>query len=166
MSASSANSSDLLPLVYDRLRNFAKARFTQNASLFGTELVHEAYLRVANQQWESQAHFFGSVRNAMRNAIVDHLRKKGAIKHGGSLKRVDLAKLDFEGGSVLPEIVGLSDALDELAKHDPRAANVVTLRFFGCMTEQEIAEELGISQRTVSRDWTYARVWLRNEMDH
>ena len=159
------DSEKLLPLVYDRLRKFAKARFTQNDSLHGTELVHEAYLRVAGGQWESQAHFFGAVRNAMRNAIVDHIRKKGAVKHGGNYKRVDGSNFDFEGESLLPEIVALNDALDELNKHDERAASVVTLRFFGCMTEPEIAKELNVSQRTVAREWTYARAWLRKEME-
>ncbi len=160
------DSADILPIVYDRLRNFAKSRFTQNDSLFGTELVHEAYLRVANSDgWESQAHFFGAVRNAMRNAIIDHLRKKSTEKHGGNLQRVDAENIDFEGRTVLPEIVALSDALDELAKHDERAANIVTLRFFACMTEEEVAEELDLSRRTISRDWTYAKTWLRQAME-
>lgn len=160
------DSSDMLPVVYDRLRNFAKARFNQNDSLFGTELVHEAYLRVAkSEDWENESHFFGAVRNAMRNAIIDHIRKKSTEKHGGQLSRIDSERLNFEGTAVLPQIVALSDALDELAKHDERAANIVTLRFFACMTEDEVAEELNISRRTVTRDWTYAKTWLRKEME-
>lgn len=161
------NSDELLPLVYERLKNFAKARFTKNDSLHGTELVHEAYLRVAgeSQQWESVAHFFGGVRNAMRNAIVDHLRKKGAAKRTNEGRRVDYDLTNLEENSPLPQIVALSDALDNLALQDERAASVVTLKFFACMTEQEIAEELDISERTVSRDWTYARAWLRSELD-
>lgn len=160
------NSSELLPIVYDRLRNFAKSRFTQNDSLFGTELVHEAYLRVSSSRtWDSQAHFFGAVRNAMRNAIIDHLRKKSTEKHGGRHQRIDVENLETVGEAVLPEIVALSDALNELAKTDERAANVVTLRFFACMTEDEVAEELQISRRTVAREWTYAKTWLRTTMD-
>lgn len=162
-----SDSSEILPLVYDRLRSFAKSRFNQNDSLFGTELVHEAYLRVANStQWESQAHFFGAVRNAMRNAIIDHLRKKSTEKHGGQFNRIDGESFDFEGKTVLPEIILLSEALDELAKHDQRAANIVTLRFFGCMTEDEVATELGVSRRTVARDWIYAKTWLRDAMEN
>lgn len=158
------NSGELLPLVYERLKQFAKARFSKRDSLHGTELVHEAYLRVADetQQWESVAHFFGSVRNAMRNAIVDHIRRKNAAKRSSEHKQVDRNMLDLEADSQLPQIVALSDALDALALQDERAANVVTLRFFACMTEREIAEELNIAERTVARDWVYARAWLRN----
>lgn len=160
------NSDEMLTIVYDRLRNFAKKRFNQSDSLFGTALVHEAYLRVAGEdEWKGQAHFFGAVRNAMRNAIVDHIRKKSATKHGGDHHRVDFEGFDFEGPSLLPQIVRLSDALDALAEHDPRAASIVTLRFFACMQEDEIAEELGISRRTVVRDWTYARAWLEQALD-
>lgn len=160
------SSSEFLPVVYDRLKSFAKARFQQDDSLFGTALVHEAYLRVAEKEdWDSKAHFFGAIRNAMRNAIVDHLRKKSSEKHGGKHRRVDLSNFDFEGPSRLPEIVALSNALDELAEHDARAANIVTLRFFACMTEDEIADELKISKRSVARDWSYARAWLQKAME-
>jgi len=153
-------SSDLASELYDRLRAFAKSRFTQNDSLFGTELVHEAYLRVSNGKsgWESKAHFFGAIRNAMRNTIVDHLRKKGAEKHGGNHHRIgtDVGELDFESRPELPQLAALNDALNELQTHDERAAHVVTLKFFACMSEDEIAEEMNTSKRTVSRDWSYA----------
>ncbi|MEM7478886.1 MAG: ECF-type sigma factor [Planctomycetota bacterium] len=158
-------SEDILPIVYDRLRSFAKARFTQNDSLYGTELVHVAYLRVAGAgNWESEAHFFGAVRNAMKNAIADHLRKKASEKHGGKLRRTKFDEFDIEGKSALPEIIALSEAIDELEQHDDRAARIVTLRFFACMSEDEVAEELGISRRTVSRDWTYAKAWLKAQL--
>ncbi len=159
------NSEEILELVYDRLRNFAKARFTQNDSLFGTELVHEAWLRLsAQQKWDSEAHFFAAVRNAMRNATVDYLRKKHAVKRGGDNVKVTTDVLDLEGPSQLSEIVVLSEALEALEAHDQRAANIVTLKFFACMTESEISEELKISRKTVGRDWAYARLWLQNHM--
>lgn len=159
------NSEEILELVYDRLRNFAKSRFTQNDSLFGTELVHEAWLRLGSEKtWDSESHFFGAVRNAMRNATADYLRKRNASKRGGNNAKVSMEVLDLESPSQLPEIISLSDALDELEKHDQRSANVVTLKFFACMTEEEISNELNVSRKTVTRDWAYAKLWLQNHM--
>lgn len=159
------NSDDILEVVYDRLRNFAKARFSQNDSLFGTELVHEAWLKLsAQQKWDSEAHFFAAARNAMRNATVDYLRKKNALKRGGNNAKVPLDVLNLEATTPLSEIIGISEALDALEQHDKRAANIVTLKFFACMTEAEVGTELGISKKTVTRDWAYAKLWLQNYM--
>lgn len=159
-----ANSKDLLPEFYDRLRAFARNRFANTGSIVGTELVHEAYLRIAEQgEWENTAHFLGAIRNAMKNVIVDHYRKKGRLKHGGHLQRIPLE--GSEGASEpLPQLIALNDALDEFEKHDERAAKIVTLRFFGCMTEEEVCKELNISRRTAARDWAYAKAWLSKEM--
>lgn len=158
-------SENYLPLVYDRLRKFARMRFGQNDSLTGTALVHEAYISIAeaDQDWDNISHFMGAVRNAMRNAIVDHIRKKTSKKHGGGRRRIE--KFDFGGEFLLPEIVALNDALNELAVKDQRAASVVTMKFFACMTEAEIARVFDVSPRTITRDWTYARAWLRKELD-
>ena len=155
-----------MAILYERLRIFAKARFAASDSLRGTELVHEAYLRIADREreWENQAHFFGAVRNAMRNAIVEHLRQKDSLKRGGGVRRRTASCLDLQGNTVLPQIVALNDALYELGVNDPRAAEVVTLRFFACMSEAEIAEELQLSERTVRREWVYAKAWLQNEL--
>lgn len=159
------DSEAMLPIVYDRLRNFAKFRLCDGHSMFATDLVHEGYLRVSGSRvWDSQTHFLGAVRNAMRNAVVDHLRKKNSQKRGGGWNQIELDRLDSESNADLSQVVALSDALDRLAIHHNRAANVVTLKFFACMSDTEISTELDVSTRTVSREWAFAKAWLKLEL--
>ena len=160
-----ARSDELLPLVYDRLRKFAYTRLKDSNTLCGTGLVHEGYLRLAKiDHWESESHFYNALRNAMRSVIVDHLRNKSATKRGGNLRRISMECMDDEPAKDLEGVLALVDALDELSNTDKRAADVVTLRFFACMSMEEVAESIGVSKRTVVRDWTYAKAWLQNAL--
>jgi RNA polymerase sigma factor (TIGR02999 family) len=156
----------LLPLVYDELRHRAHyqlGRGGRSATLSTTGLVHEAYLRLvdsANQDWEDRNHFFGVAVKAMRSVVVDYARRRGAKKRGGDARRVNLdeAVLRVEQDAV--EILALHEALDRLAALDRRLGDLVELRFFGGLTVDETASVLGVSDRTVKRDWIKARTLL------
>jgi RNA polymerase sigma factor (TIGR02999 family) len=160
----------LLPLVYDELRKLAAARLAQEKpgqTLQATALVHEAYLRLVDdekaQHWNSRGHFFGAAAEAMRRILVDIARRKQAHKSGGrhkrfSLEEADLATLADSGG-----LLAVDHALDRLAAEAPDVAELVKLRVFTGMTVNEAAHALGISRATAFRHWTYARAWLRVE---
>jgi RNA polymerase sigma factor (TIGR02999 family) len=160
----------LLPLVYDELRNLAATRLAQEKSgqtLQATALVHEAYLRLVNvdqlQQWDSRGHFFAAAAEAMRRILVEHARRKGRQKHGGEMQRVDLdeaAAIDEADDRLL----ALDEALARLAAADPLAARLVTLRYFTGLTMSEAAAVLGVSLRSAERNWTYAKTWLHREL--
>jgi RNA polymerase sigma factor (TIGR02999 family) len=157
----------LLPLVYDELRQLAAQRLAQEKpgqTLQATALVHEAYLRLVDtekaQQWNSRGHFFAAAAEAMRRILVENARRKNSSKHGGRHRRVDLeeaATLAVEQG---PDILDLDDALTHLAQEDPKKAELVKLRFYAGLTVAQAAEALGISRDTASRHWAYAKVWL------
>lgn len=160
----------LMSCVYDELHRLARRSFRQERAgntLQPTALVNEAYLRLAgrrNLTWQSRAHFFASAARLMRRILVDHARAKGAARRGGLY-----AKISFEPNMEVPQvrcsqITDLDEALERLSKFDPRLASVVELRFFGGMTEDEIGEVLGVSARTVKRDWVTARAWLHAEL--
>ncbi len=159
----------LMPLVYDRLRRLARAHLKDehsDISLQGTDLVHEAYLRLAKQHspdWESRKQFFTFAAYLMRRILVDHARKNEAEKRGGSKVKVPL---DESAESVAApegkelEVLALDRALDKLARMDSRQARIVELRFFGQCSIAETAELLGLSVATVKREWSTARAWL------
>jgi RNA polymerase sigma factor (TIGR02999 family) len=132
--------------------------------------VHEAYLKLRDRtraSWKSRTHFVAVGAVVMRQLLVDHARRRGAVKRGAGWQMVPLAEgLDALGaGTVdLEELIGLSSALDSFAALDERAARVVTLRVFGGLSPQEVAEVLGVSRRTVSNDWRHALAWLRKEL--
>jgi RNA polymerase sigma factor (TIGR02999 family) len=158
----------LVPLVYERLRRLARAHLKNEDSditLQGTDLVHEAYLRLTKQRspdWESRNQFFTFAAYLMRRILVDHARKNDADKRGGSNLKVPL---DESAETVaVPEkeleILALDRALDKLARLDPRQAKIVELRFFGQCSIAETSHALGLSQATVKREWTTARAWL------
>jgi RNA polymerase sigma factor (TIGR02999 family) len=159
--------SQLLPLVYDELRKLAAARLAQEApgqTLQPTALVHEAYLRLigpANApRWDSRGHFFAAAAEAMRRILIENARRKHGPQRGGHLKRQDL---DPEHAGDLDQsesLLALNEALDQLATSEPRAAEVVKLRYFAGMTLADVAAALGISPRTADTDWAYARAWL------
>jgi RNA polymerase sigma factor (TIGR02999 family) len=160
----------LLPLVYDELRKLAAQRVAREdprVSLQATALVHDAYLRLVDvdnrQRWDSRGHFFAAAAEAMRRILVDRARKRGAIRHGGGRHRVNLSDVDVTVSEPPMEIVALSDALDRLAESDTRKAELVKLRFFAGLTNDQAAESLGISPATAYNDWAYARAWLRVE---
>ncbi len=166
-SGDSAAAEKLLPLVYDELRKLAAAKFANERpdhTLQATALVHEAYVRLVGgqqQTWENRRHFFAAAAEAMRRILVDQARHKRTSKAGGDRKRVELTLADVAALGPQPDMVALSDALALLETRDPRAAQLVKLKFFVGLTVEEAAESLGISVTTARADWTYAKTWLR-----
>lgn len=160
----------LIPLVYDELRRLASHYMRQERSdhtLQATALVHEAYMRLVEQRevsWENRAHFFGVAANLMRRILVDHARAKKAEKRGGLVQRLPLDQALQYCEEKSDELIALDDALTRLATCDPRQCQIVELRFFGGLTEDETASILGVSPRTVKRDWKIARLWLHGEI--
>jgi RNA polymerase sigma factor (TIGR02999 family) len=157
---------ELLPLVYDQLRKLAAVRMAQQQpgqTLQATALVHEAWLRLEaneNQGWQSRKHFFAAAAQAMRHILIERARHKLRARHGAGLERVDLDEIEIPAPTDDDRILQLSDALDELALLAPEKAEVVKLRFFVGLGEQETAELLSLSPRTVERYWRYAKTWL------
>src|SRR5687768_17358797 len=157
----------LLPLVYDELRRLAAQRLAQEKpgqTLQATALVHEAYLRLVDADptahWNSRGHFFAAAAEAMRRILVESARRKKRQKHGGDLERVEIELADVPTRMSSDELLALDEALENLHRHDPVKARLVTLRYFGGMTIEQAAEVLGISRVTAHRYWTYARAWL------
>ncbi len=160
----------LLPLVYDELRRVAHRQLGRERpghTLSTTALVHEAYLRLVDQtraRWVDRAHFFAVAAGVMRRILVDYARRFRAAKRGGDAQHVDLdlAQVSLDERSEL--LVNLDEALGRLAELNPRLSQVVECRFFGGMTEEETAEALGVTDRTVRRDWIKAKAWLSREL--
>ena len=156
----------LLPLVYDELRGMAHGhllRERRSHTLNTTALVHEAYLKLVDQTRapvRSQAYFFGAAARAMRQILVDHARRRGRQKRGGGQQPVTLEEQHLADGEFAAEVLDLDAALERLAEIEPRAARVVECRFFGGLSVEETAEVLGVSSRTVKRDWIMAKAWL------
>jgi RNA polymerase sigma factor (TIGR02999 family) len=158
----------LLPLVYDELRNLAAARLAQEKpgqTLQATALVHEAFLRlVGTQQWDSRGHFFAAAAEGMRRILVDIARHKRSQKAGMGMKRVDLGDITATLSVSPDDLLALDEALIKLAGVNPEAANVAKLRLFAGLEVAEAAENLGLSRRTGFRQWTYARAFLQAEL--
>jgi RNA polymerase sigma factor (TIGR02999 family) len=156
----------LLPLVYNELRNLAAARMLQESAghtLQPTALVHEAWLRLiseGDQNWKSKAYFFAAAAEAMRRILVEHARKKASLKHGGGQVRLNIEDLELAGTSPDEKILLVHDALDHLERSNPERARVVVLKFFGGMTNKEVADTLNVSERSVDRHWVCAKAWL------
>ncbi|QDU65109.1 ECF-type sigma factor [Engelhardtia mirabilis] len=158
--------SRLLPLVYDELHGMARRQMGRERSdhtLQATALVHEAYMRLVGDvemDWKGRGHFFGAASQAMRRVLVDHARKVGSAKRGGDRARVsisvDRVEQELENDSVL----ALDEALTTLEAEDPRAAEVARMRYFAGLEVREVALALDISERTVAREWAYARARL------
>jgi RNA polymerase sigma factor (TIGR02999 family) len=161
---------ELLPLVYDELRRLAAqklAREEPGQTLQATALVHEAYIRLVgseNQHWDSRGHFFAAAAEAMRRILVENVRRKQRVKHGGTRQRLDLQEGDLTIDPPSDDFVALHEALKKLANEDRQAAELVKLRYFAGLTVEQAADILGISRRTAFRDWAYASSWLRLEM--
>jgi RNA polymerase sigma factor (TIGR02999 family) len=163
----------LLPLVYDELRRLAASKLRHEnpgQTLQPTALVHEAWLRLAReekQSWQGRTHFLCAAAEAMRRILIDNARRKRALRHGGGQERIDLDGTEAEIAAPVSdddELLVVHEALDRLAAHDARKAEVVKLHFFAGLTLAEIAEALGVSEPTAKRDWTYARTWLFREI--
>jgi RNA polymerase sigma factor (TIGR02999 family) len=160
----------LLPLVYEELRNLAAQKMAQEKpgqTLEATALVHEAYIRLVDvdkaQQWNSRGHFFAAAAEAMRRILVDRAREKGSLKSGGGLQRLQL-ETGLASDSLPITLVDLDDALTELEKHDVQAARLVKLRCFVGFSHQQAADALGIGRRNADRLWTLARTWLYRQL--
>ncbi|HLP85220.1 MAG TPA: ECF-type sigma factor [Phycisphaerales bacterium] len=171
----SAARDTLLELVYDELRKLAENRLRQEPAgqtLQATALVHEAYLRLVNERdgdepghWQGRAHFFAAAAEAMRRILIERARRRKRMRHGGGRLRVDLADADLANVHEDPaELLALDEVLTRLEREDARLAQVVSLRFFGGMAIPQVAELLGVSDRTIKRDWEFARAWLLKEM--
>ena len=161
----------LLPLVYDALRQLAAQRLAREKpgqTLDATALVHEAYLRLVDgdqaPHWNSRGHFFAAAAEAMRRILVENARRKRRPKHGGDRRRVDLDEALNLADQPSPDILALDEVLARLALTDPTAARLVELRYFAGLSMPEAAEALGVSLRTAERNWTYARTWLYREL--
>ena len=157
----------LLPLVYEELRSLAAARMAAEMpgqTLQATALVHEAYVRLVGgdpgQPWNSRGHFFAAAAEAMRRILVEAARRRNRERHGGGRRPQSLADLDAVADSPDEDVVALSDALDRLAAANPRAAELVKLRYFAGLTGREAAQVLGVSPRKADQLWAYARAWL------
>jgi len=157
---------ELLPLVYEELRRLAAARMAHEASghtLQATALVHEAWVRLtggADQRWENRAHFFAAASEAMRRILIENARRKARIKHGGNLVRLEIEGLDLMAASSDEMILLVDEALERFQVEDPEKGKIVVMKFFGGLTNQEVAETLGVTERTVERQWAYAKAWL------
>ena len=163
----------LLPLVYDELRKLAAQRLAQEKpgqTLQATALVHEAYLRLVDvdqaQHWNSRGHFFAAAAEAMRRILVEDARRKSRRRHGGALKRRDLNTIDLAAPQTPDGLVAVSEAVDRLAAANARAAELVKLRFFAGLTNEEAAAALGVSPRKANQIWAYARAWLLETLGH
>jgi RNA polymerase sigma factor (TIGR02999 family) len=160
---------ELLPLVYDELRQLAAARMaaeSPNQTLQPTALVHEAYLRLIGaadeRRWENRGHFFAAAAEAMRRILVDEARRKRTEKHGGHRRRVELPDVPADPEVADEQLLALDAALTRLSTEDPVAARVVELRHFAGLSIEDAAASLGLSRATAYRHWTYARAWLRD----
>lgn len=161
----------LLPLIYEELRKLASAKMAQEKpgqTLQATALVHEAYLRLVDtekaQHWNSRGHFFGAAAEAMRRILVENARRKSGPEASGGHCRVELSNAAAEIQGPDLELIALSEAIDKLQTKDPRAAELVKLRFFAGLTRQQAADALGVSVATADNDWAYAKGWLKVEL--
>lgn len=160
----------LVPLIYDELRSLARnylRRERSDHTLQATGLVHEAYLKLVDQtrtNFHDRAHFFALAAQVMRRVLVDHARKHRAEKRGGQLEEVIFMEELTRAPEASVDLLALNDALNDLAKLDPRQSQVVELRFFGGLAVEEVAEVLHISARTVKREWRWAKAWLRRRI--
>jgi len=157
---------ELLPLVYEELRRLAAHQMAHQPlgqTLQPTALVHEAWLRLVRaeeQTWQNRAHFFAAAAEAMRRVLVENARRKARLKRGGGQQRLNIADLELADTTPDDKVLLIDDALARLQAEDPDTARVVVLKFFGGLTNQEVATSLGVTERTVERDWAFARAWL------
>jgi RNA polymerase sigma factor (TIGR02999 family) len=156
----------LVPLLYDELRALARAHLARERSdhtLQATALVHEAYVRMlggSHPPWNDRSHFFRAAAEAMRRVLIEHARRRGRVKRGGGRARVELREAHLVDDQDLDRLLALDDAIRRLDEQDPRAADVVRLRYFAGLSVADTARALDLSERTVKRDWTLARAWL------
>jgi RNA polymerase sigma factor (TIGR02999 family) len=158
---------ELLPLVYQELRRHAAMRMARESpgqTLQPTALVHEAWLRLfgngRKQRWENRAHFFGAAAEAMRRILIEQARRKARLKRGGDFVRCELNELELASAAPDEKTLLIDEALQELIEQDPEKGQVVMLKFYGGCSSREVADALGVTERTVERHWAYAKAWL------
>jgi RNA polymerase sigma factor (TIGR02999 family) len=162
----------LLNLVYDELRRLAASKMAREApgqTLQPTELVHEAWLRLIgadNPKFENRAHFFSAAAESMRRILIDRARRKLTVRHGAGFERVDLEGQDLAAPGADQQLLAVHEVLDNFAKEYPVQAEVVKLRYFAGMTNEETAQVLGIGVTTVKAYWTFARTWILQAIEH
>jgi RNA polymerase sigma factor (TIGR02999 family) len=163
----------LLPLVYDELRKLAAAKMAKEdpgQTLQPTALVHEAYIRLVDveraQHWDSRGHFFAAAAEAMRRILVENARRKAGPQAGGGLHRVEMSFVDSQLQTSEVDLIALNEALSRLEAKDGRCAELVKLRFFAGLTQEQAAAQLGISVRTAYEDWAYAKSFLLFELSN
>jgi RNA polymerase sigma factor (TIGR02999 family) len=162
----------LLPLVYEELRQLAAQKMAQEApgqTLQPTALVHEAYLRLVGgdreKPWDGRGHFFAAAAEAMRRILVENARRKKRLRHGGGRKQLEVDAMDLAADAADERLLALDEAMTKLAAEEPTVAEVVKLRYFAGFTIEQTAEALGISVRTANRHWAYARAWLHQQLE-
>jgi RNA polymerase sigma factor (TIGR02999 family) len=157
---------DLLPLVYEDLRKLAAHRLSRLApgqTLQPTALVHDAWLRMAAEKqrsWANRAHFFAAAAEVMRQVLVDYVRRRTRLKRGGGQLRLDIDEVELACITPDEKVLLIDEALERLGAADPSKARIVVLKFFGGLTDREVALNLGVTERTVERHWAYAKAWL------
>ena len=161
-------SKELLALIYSELRQLARAKMAGEKpghTLQPTALVHEAWMRLGDARFENRAHFFGAAAEAMRRILVERARRKHREKRGGGAEHLDVDDLEIAAPTTDDDqLLAIHEALDRLAAHDARKAEIVKLRYFAGLSFEETANTLGISVPTAHRDWAYARAWLHREI--
>jgi len=160
----------LLALVYEELRRLAASKMANESgtqTLQPTALVHEAWLRLggSNQgSWQNRGHYFGAAAEAMRRLLIEKARRRARLKHGAGKPDVDISQIDLPGYTPDERLLALNEALDKLQKEHPDKARVVLLKFFGGLTNAEAAESIGVTERSIERQWAFAKVWLLRAM--
>jgi len=167
------STAELFPLVYEELRRMAVVRMAGEAAghtLQPTALVHEAWLQLAGggeQAWQNRRHFFGAAAEAMRRILILNARRNSALKRGGNQSCINIDDLEITAATPDEHILLMDEALQWLESEDPETARIVSLKFFGGLTNEEVAESLGVSLRTVNRQWLYAKIklfrWIRGQ---
>ena len=159
----------LITAVYAQLKLMAKnrmARERRGHTLQATALVHEAWLRIGDQDFENRKHFFYAASEAMRRILVDSARRKKTARRGGEFTRLEDGEMDeFPSNKNLDDLIAINEVIEKLAEKDPRKAQLVKLRYFIGMTGEEVAETMDMSLTTVNRDWAFARAWLYKEIE-
>ena len=159
----------LIAAVYAQLKLMAKNRMASEGrghTLQATALVHEAWLRIGNQDFANRKHFFYAASEAMRRILVDSARRKKTARRGGEFTRLEDGEMDeFPSNKNLDDLIAINEIIEKLAEKDPRKAQLVKLRYFIGMTGEEVAETMDMSLTTVNRDWAFARAWLYKEIE-
>jgi RNA polymerase sigma factor (TIGR02999 family) len=159
-------SDEILPLIYEDLRRHAGVQMSHESpgqTLQPTALVHEAWLRMVgdgDRVWQNRAHFFGAAAEAMRRILIESARRKARLKRGGNQLRLDIDEVELAETSPEEKVLLIDEAVEKLRAQDPERAQVVILKFFGGFTNQEVAESLGVTERTIERHWAFAKAWL------